>query len=121
MRRYLIAGVTAVALAVSAPAWAHHSFAATYLEDQKITIEGRLMQVAFRGAHSFVQIMVKEADGSNTPWVVEWGSAAQLNTQGVTRDTLKPGDQVVITGNPGRNPEDHRMRLLIFKRPKDGW
>ena len=121
MRPYLTAALTVAALAIGAEAWAHHSFAATYLEDQKVTIEGRLMQLAFRGPHSFVQVMVKEADGSNTLWVVEWGSPAQLGGQGVTRDTLKPGDQVVVTGNPGRTAEDHRLRLLVFKRPKDGW
>jgi hypothetical protein len=121
MRRCLKPALTVVALVVATQAWAHHSFAATYLEDQKMTISGRLMQLAFRGPHSFVQVMVKEADGTNTLWVVEWGSPAQLSGQGVNRDTLKPGDQVEITGNPGRNPEDHRLRLLIFKRPKDGW
>jgi hypothetical protein len=40
----------------------------------------------------------------------------------VSREThLKPGDFVVISGNPGRDPADHRVRLLQFKRPKDGW
>lgn len=121
MRRYLVAAMTVAALAVSAQAWAHHSFAATYLEAQTMTIEGRLMQLAFRGPHSFVQVMVKDPDGTMTLYVVEWGSPSQLGGQGVTKDTLKPGDQVIITGNPGRNPADHRMRLLIFKRPKDGW
>jgi hypothetical protein len=28
---------------------------------------------------------------------------------------------VIISGNPGRNAGDHRVRLLTFKRPKDGW
>ena len=37
------------------------------------------------------------------------------------QDTLKPGDDVVISGNPGRNAADHRVRLLTFPRPKDGW
>ena len=54
-------------------------------------------------------------------YVVEWGSPTQLGGQGVNLDTLKPGDYVIISGNPGRNPADHRVRLLSFKRPKDGW
>jgi thiamine monophosphate kinase len=53
-------------------------------------------------------------------YVVEWGSPSQLQGK-INRDTLKPGDHVVITGNPGRNTDDHRVRLLTFKRPKDGW
>ena len=100
---------------------AHHSFAATYIETESVTIEGQLVQFLLRNPHSFVHVNVKEADGSTVRYVVEWGSPTQLGGQGVTRDTLKPGDHVIISGNPGRNPADHRVRLLSFKRPKDGW
>ena len=31
------------------------------------------------------------------------------------------GDHVIITGNPGRNPEDHRLRMRTITRPSDGW
>jgi hypothetical protein len=44
-------------------------------------------------------------------WAVEWGGGGQLGRDGVTRDTLKPGDHVIIPGNPGRNPEDHRRPM----------
>jgi Family of unknown function (DUF6152) len=119
--RYLIVPLAVAALAVSARTWAHHSFAATYIEDQSVTIEGQLVQFLLRNPHSFVHVMVKEQDGSMARYVVEWGSPAQLGGQGVTRETLKPGDYVIISGNPGRNPADHRVRLLQFRRPKDGW
>lgn len=121
MKRYVIAGLAVGMLTVGANAWAHHSFAATYIEDQSVTIEGQVVQFLLRNPHSFVHVMVKEADGTMNRYVVEWGSPAQLSGQKVTRDTLKPGDVVVLTGNPGRNAADHRMRLLTFKRPKDGW
>jgi hypothetical protein len=91
------------------------------LEDQNVTVEGELVQFLFRNPHSFVHVMVKEKDGTTNRYVVEWGSPAQLGGQGVTRDTLKPGDYLVISGNPGRDPADHRVRLLKFNRPKDGW
>jgi hypothetical protein len=118
--RSLAALVFAV-LAIGSQATAHHSFAATYLEDQSVTIEGQMVQFLLRNPHSFVHVMVKGPDGSMVRYVVEWGSPTQLGGQGVTRDTLKTGDHVVITGNPGRNREDHRIRLLQFRRPKDGW
>jgi len=120
MKRYLVASLAVIALAVGAKAWAHHSFAATYLEDQSVTIEGDLVQFLLRNPHSFVHVMVKEPDGSLARYVVEWGSPSQLSGK-VSRDTLKPGDHVIISGNPGRNTADHRMRLLTFRRPKDGW
>jgi hypothetical protein len=121
MKRYLVAAFSLVALALATQALAHHSFAATYIEDQSVTIEGQLVQFLLRNPHSFVHVMVKEKDGTSSRYVVEWGSPTQLGGQGVTRDTLKPGDFVVISGNPGRDPADHRVRLLQFKRPKDGW
>src|SRR5665213_1411261 len=40
---------------------------------------------------------------------------------GVTHDTLKPGDKVIVVGNPGRNPADHRIRMQSIERPSDGW
>ena len=121
MKRYLVVLLVAGAFVARAQAYAHHSFAATYLEDQSVTIEGELVQFLFRNPHSFVHVMVKEKDGSQVRYAVEWGGAGQLGGQGVTRETLKPGDLVVISGSPGRNPADHRVRMVSLRRPKDGF
>lgn len=121
MKRFLVAPVVVITLAGGAHLLAHHSFAATYIETESVTIEGQLVQFLLRNPHSFVHVNVKEADGTLVRYVVEWGSPTQLGGQGVNRDTLKPGDHVIISGNPGRNPADRRVRLLSFKRPKDGW
>lgn len=120
MKSYLGAALAVALLAAGATARAHHSFAATYLEDQSVMIEGQIVQFLLRNPHSFVHVMVKEPDGTLQRYVVEWGSPAQLAGK-VSRDTLKPGDAVIITGNPGRNAGDRRVRLLTFKRPSDGW
>jgi hypothetical protein len=120
MKRYLVGSCAVIALAMSTQLLAHHSFAATYLEDQSVTIEGEIVQFLLRNPHSFVHVMVKEKDGTANRYVVKWGSPAQLSGK-VSRDTLKPGDHVIISGNPGRNAADHRVRLLTFKRPSDGW
>jgi hypothetical protein len=121
MRRNLVVlFVAAVALA-GARAYAHNSFAATYLEDRMVTVEGELVSFAFRNPHSFVHLNVREKDGKVVRYAIEWGGAGQLGQQGVTRETLKIGDHVVITGNPGRRPEDHRVRMLSLHRPKDNF
>jgi hypothetical protein len=121
MRRLLVVLLVATAALVGSRAYAHHSFAATYLEDQTVTVEGELVQFLFRNPHSFVHVMVKEKDGTMVRYAVEWGGAGQLGGQGVTRETLKPGDHVIISGSPGRNPADHRVRMVTLHRPKDGF
>lgn len=116
---WLFAGVTF--LGVGVRAYAHHSFAATYFEDKKVTIEGDLVQFLYRNPHSFVHVEVKQPDGTTVRWAVEWGAGGQLGRQGVTRETLKPGDHVIVVGNPGRDAEDHRLRMISIERPSDGW
>jgi Family of unknown function (DUF6152) len=105
------------------PLSAHHSFAGTYLEDAPpITIEGTLVQFLVRNPHSFVNVMAKDPKtGEMVRWSIEWGAAGQLAQQGVNGTSLKVGDHVVVTGSPGRTPEDHRMRMGTITRPSDGW
>ena len=114
--------LTAATLEFGISAYAHHSFAATYFEDKRVTIEGELVQFLFRNPHSFVHVEAKDAKtGEVLHWSIEWGAAGQLGQQGVTRETLKPGDHVVVVGNPGRSEEDHRLRMVNITRPADGW
>jgi len=121
MKRKMLLLVGLVALAAAVPAYAHHSFAATYFEDKTQTVEGDLVQFLMRNPHSFVHIEGPDAKGQKQRWAVEWAGGLQLNREGVSRDTLKAGDHVVITGNPGRNADDHRLRMRSISRPKDGW
>jgi len=121
MKRHLLFLLVIGAAASATPALAHHSFSATYLETQSVTIEGEIVQFVFRNPHSFVHVNVKEKDGSMTTYNVEWGGTGQLGNTGVTRESLKAGDVVIISGAPGRNPADHRIRMITLKRPKDGF
>jgi hypothetical protein len=116
-----VALVVAGAVALAAQVHAHHSFAATYVEDKTETIEGNLVQFVFRNPHSFVHVEVADEKGETARWAVEWASGQALSGQGISRETLKVGDHVVVTGAPGRNSDDHRMRMHSIVRPNDGW
>lgn len=100
-------------------AYAHHSFAATYDEGKTIEIKGKIVVFSFRNPHSFITVEV--TDGSKkVRWGVEGPGSTQLLGAGVQNDTLKYGDEVVVTGNPSRTPDEHKMRLRTMKRP-DGF
>lgn len=102
-------------------AYAHHSFAATYFVDKQITVEGTLTQFLYRNPHSFIKVEGPDEKGQMQTWSIEWGGGAQLSQEHVTRDSLKPGDKVQVTGNPGRDAAEHRIRLHKIVRPSDGW
>ena len=120
MRRVALLLIGLVAL-TSAAAYAHHSYAATYDVSNEIKLEGRLVQFVYRNPHSFVHVEAPDESGELHRWAVEWGGAGQLSGQGVTNQTLRPGDIVTITGNPGRDPKDHRVRMLYLQRKSDGF
>jgi hypothetical protein len=106
-------------LAMSAVAYAHHSFAATYDEKKTIEIKGKVVVFSFRNPHSFITVEV--ADGAKkVRWGVEGPGSTQLANSGVQNDTLRYGDEVVVTGNPSRTPGEPKLRLRTMKRP-DGF
>ncbi len=113
--------LAASAVLAGSRALAHHSFAATYVVDREITVEGTLTQFLYRNPHSFVKMLAPDSQGHMQTWSIEWGGGAQLTQAHVTRFTLKPGDRVIVTGNPGRDPAEHRIRLHKIVRPSDGW
>jgi hypothetical protein len=117
----LIAPAALLAVLAGAAVQAHHSFTATYFEDRTIEVEGKLLQFMFRNPHSFVHVEAPGENGEMHRWAVEWGGAGQLAGQGVTNQTLRVGDVVTITGNPGRDPTDYRVRMLYLRRNADGF
>jgi hypothetical protein len=102
-------------------AFAHHSATAAYFADKKPTVKGTVVQFLFRNPHSFLQIDAPDDKGRMVRWTVEWAGAGQLGHEGVLKDTLKPGDHVVIVGNLGRNPDTHTLRMIGISRPSDGF
>jgi hypothetical protein len=100
---------------------AHHSFAAAYDPERRIEIEGVMTELVWRNPHSFMKIDVTEKDGTTKTWTLEWGSITQLSLGQITRTSLKPGDRLIVTGQPARDVASPRVLIQALKRPSDGW
>ena len=117
-------GILGAAMLVAAPlrVEAHHS--AVMFDDQKdVTFEGVVKEFVWRNPHSFLRVDVTDKAGVTKTWALEWGSTGQLAQAKMTRTTLKPGDKLLITGQPSRDSNDDAPRLLLqtVKRVSDGW
>jgi hypothetical protein len=97
---------------------AHHSLAATYRLDETQTIEGTLVQVAYRAPHSFVHVEALDDHGVMRRWSAEWGDVADLMSGGVPPD-LRVGDRIRIIGHPGRHEATYRLLVADIMRPVD--
>jgi Family of unknown function (DUF6152) len=121
MMRRVFGLVFAAALLAGTAAYAHHSYAATYDVGKEVKLEGKLVQFVYRNPHSFVHVQAPDQDGVQQRWAVEWSGTTQLGNQGVNRESLKVGDQVVIVGRPSRVAGEYRALMLSLKRPSDGF
>ena len=101
----------------SVAAFAHHSFAGTYVEGESVKLEGTVAEFNIRNPHSFISIEVTDKDGKVTRWGGEWGGVTQLSQGGVNRFTLKIGDKIVIDGAPARDSSDHKVLVRKVVRP----
>ena len=113
--RFILLILLVGAVAAVAPLSSHHSFAAHYFEEQSMTITGDLVEFEYRSPHAWVYVMAPDERGTMRRYGAEWQNPNRLNQQGITKDTLKPGDRVIVIGSPGRNagrvqdpPERHR-------------
>jgi hypothetical protein len=113
----VLLGATLGATAVTA----HHSFTATYDETKEQIVEGKIVQFLLRNPHSMLHVEVPSEDGELHRYAVEWAGVGGLNSEGITRTTLRVGDDVIVRGNPGRNKSEYRLRMLSIDRPLDGW
>src|SRR3954464_2940914 len=107
MKRVVLTGALAIALLSGARVYAHHSFAATYVENQQAAIEGELVQFVYRNPHAIIEVMAPDANHQLQRWTIEWEGRGELDHEGVNVMTLKAGDRVVVPGNPGRHAPDH--------------
>jgi hypothetical protein len=120
MRR-IIPLTIAFALLVCTAAYAHHSYGATYDVSKEIKLQGKLVQFVFRNPHAFVHVEAPDQNGVVQRWAIEWSGTTQLGASGVTRDSLRVGDEITITGRPSRVPGEYRALMVTLKRPLDGF
>jgi hypothetical protein len=109
----------AVAAIASRTAAGHHSIAAVYDSSRQQRVEGVVAEFQFVNPHPFVIVAVA-ADGAEESWRLEMDNRFELQGIGMTGETLRPGDRVVVTGSLGRTaPRTLYIRRL--DRPADGF
>ncbi len=102
MTKGLFPAILAAALALAAPAAAHHSFAAFNTDVEK-TITGTVDRFEWTNPHTWVWINVTDEKGATVKWGVEGMSPNYLARRGWTKNTFKPGDKVTLTIRPMRD------------------
>jgi len=97
MRR-AVAGVGVGLLLAAVPVMAHHAFSAEFDINKPFKFRGTLTKWEMINPHSWFHFDVKDESGTVAAWMIEGGSPNQLIKQGVTKNTLAVGTEMVIEG-----------------------
>jgi hypothetical protein len=102
----------------SSAGMAHHSFANIYDSGQTVTMTGIVREFLFVHPHPFLVVDVQNQAGERQTWRAEMDNRFELEDIGVTAVTFRPGDQVIVSGSPGRS-QPLILYLWRLDRPAD--
>ena len=93
-------GLAGIAVSMYAiPAFAHHSFA-MFDGNKKVTVEGTIKEFQWTNPHSWIVMMVPNAQGQPVQWAFEMGTPGSLAESGWVPKTLTPGMKVTLVAHP---------------------
>jgi len=81
---------------------AHHSRAGYDTDDKITTLKGIVTEVKWRNPHVFIIWGVKDDKGNVVQWVGEFSSPSTMISEGLSKDTFKPGDEIAVTVIPAK-------------------
>jgi hypothetical protein len=120
-RWFVVAAAVAVG-AVAVPVIAHHSSAPFYDPTKTVEVVGVVTKLHIKNPHSFLYLDVtdKQKGNAKVEWQVEMGTGAQLARNNLTVETLKPGTEIKVSGQPSRNPDAHGICCIKTLMKADG-
>ena len=96
------AAILGVLSLVSFPSFAHHGSSA-YDLTKLITTKATVMTLNWSNPHCILKFNVTDEKGVATTWTLELYNPLWMGRAGWTRETLKPGDEIVVTFHPAKN------------------
>ena len=108
MRTKLMAAITGAALVGAAwPARAHHAFSAEFDAKAPVTLKGPIVKIEWINPHAWIHMENQAPTGKTEVWMVEGGTPNTLQRNGITRESIKVGTIIVVSGYKAK---DGRMR-----------
>src|SRR5579871_4018329 len=109
MKNLLVAGVAIASLCLAAPLAAHHSMTG-FDRQHPVTLTGTVKNFSWQNPHCYLEMDVAGKDGGVVTWNVEMTAPGYLARAGWKKSDIKPGDKVIVVGDPLLNGAAGRLQ-----------
>ena len=111
-RRIGLAGSALIILAMAGNALAHHSFA-VYDHTRTLNLKGTVTKFQWTNPHAYLEIDVKEANGTVRHYTLEGTSINMMQRTGWRSNMIKFGDEVKVVMAPLLSGEPAGLLLEV--------
>ena len=112
--------VALISVALAATAAAHHSISSMYDNARQRTFDARVAEFQFVNPHPYVVVAADpDGTGADQRYKLEMDNRHELVDIGISAETFKAGDRVVVTGSVSRT-DPHNLYLWRLDRAADG-
>ena len=101
-RALVVMAMAAGLFVLSSPMLAHHSMA-IYDQTRAVTLTGTVTEFRLTNPHMQLLFDVKSDQGNVEHWSSIGDNPVNLRRKGWNRNTIKPNDQITITGYPAKD------------------
>ena len=101
---------------VTVPVLAHHNYRLAFDDSLEVTVEGVVTEFEWVNPHVIIHLDAVDADGMVTSWVMPTAAPGVAGRNGMTPETVLPGDKAIVTGWPARNGSHQvRARTIVLE------
>lgn len=87
----------------SVPLFAHHGTGVAYDTEKTVNLKGTVTEWIWANPHCGILFDVTDDKGNVEHWGAELGNPHALSMSGLSKDILKPGDKITISGHPAKS------------------
>jgi hypothetical protein len=111
-----VLGIVVISLVLFAGvASAHHGRAGYDTADKGTVVKGVVTEYRWLNPHVFILWDAKDDKGNTVTWTGEFSSPSSMLSEGMSKASFKPGDEIAVTVIPAKGGTPYGLVLKIVR------
>ncbi len=111
----LVSGVLMMSLTFTGIAFAHHGRAGYDTAENGKVVKGVVTEYRWLNPHVFILWNAKDEKGNTVTWTGEFSSPSSMLSEGMSKSSFKPGDEIAVTVIPAKGGTPYGLVLKIVR------